>query len=179
VPYWDGCTSISRAARPGSGNGLFQALMLPSALLLAWLWWEARDRLSARSGVRIGVGLAILGTVGALALAIYVVFLGEAGEMPRWLRRSGAVLYFGSTFLAQLLFVRQRRAYGARDAALGLQLALCLLLLLGGLASTAASGLVDTPDLKDRIENAIEWWLGVLFTLWFLALAWRWRSGWA
>jgi hypothetical protein len=34
MPYLDGCVSISRAARSGSGLTLFRALMLPSALLL-------------------------------------------------------------------------------------------------------------------------------------------------
>jgi hypothetical protein len=38
VPYLEGCTSISRAARNGLGNHLFRLLMLPSALLLALHW---------------------------------------------------------------------------------------------------------------------------------------------
>ena len=48
-------------------------------------------------------------------------------------------------------------------------------LLLAGVASTMASAVVEDPAMKDRIENAIEWNLGVLFTIWFLALAWLWR----
>ena len=33
-PYWDGCTSISRAGRHGWANHLFRAALLPYAPLL-------------------------------------------------------------------------------------------------------------------------------------------------
>ena len=36
-----------------------------------------------------------------------------------------------------------------------------------------ATGTLDDP-MKDQVENAIEWNLGVFFTLWFLSLAWLW-----
>src|SRR5690606_9868470 len=42
MPYVEGCTSISRAARHGLGNLVFRPLMLPCALLLALPWLAAR-----------------------------------------------------------------------------------------------------------------------------------------
>jgi hypothetical protein len=36
--------------------------------------------------------------------------------------------------------------------------------------------MLQDRELKDRVENAIEWNLGALFTLWFLSLAWLWRD---
>lgn len=175
MPYWDGCTSISAAARHGVGNLLFKAAMLPCALLLGVLWWQAR-RWLARLGDDPGPAMVVLGVIAAIALAAYVVFLGVEGEISRWLRRHGALIYFAATFLAQLWFVRRQYKRGARDGATRVLLGVCALLLLLGLASTAASSLLQDRELKDQVENAIEWNLGALFTLWFLSLAWLWRD---
>ena len=41
VPYIEGCTSISRAARHGLGNHLFRLMVLPCALLVFLHWWLA------------------------------------------------------------------------------------------------------------------------------------------
>lgn len=174
LPYWDGCTSISRAARHGSGNALFKGVMIPCALMLGLLWWRAARWLRAQ-GDPVGPALASIGGVAALALGIYVAFLGVEGEVSRWLRRYGALLYFASNFLAQMLFLRRQWHRGARDVATWCLMACSALLLVGGLASTIASGTIVDAALKDRIENAIEWNLGALFTLWFLALAALWR----
>src|SRR5680860_469154 len=38
-PYWDGCTSISRAGRYGWANHLFQGALLPYTALLGLYWW--------------------------------------------------------------------------------------------------------------------------------------------
>ena len=173
LPYWDGCTSISRAARHGLGNVVFKVVVLPCAGVLALVWLHAANELRDRGEAARAVLTA--GLVGALALAVYVSFLGVDAEFSRWLRRYGAVIYFAATFLAQLLYVRSCWRAGARSLAVHGLLIVSVLLLLGGLSSTAVSGLVQDPALKDRGENAIEWGLGVLFTLWFLLLAWRWR----
>ena len=173
VPYWEGCTSISRAARHGSGNIVFKLLMLPCALIQARLWWLAAGTTQASAGA-----LRTLGLFAALALACYVTFLGVEAQYTRWLRRYGALLYFATTYLAQIMLVRaywQRSSI--RSGSLRLMLAACVLLLILGLASTAATVLTTDPALKDRLENAIEWQLGALFTVWFLALAHLWWSG--
>jgi hypothetical protein len=172
VPYWDGCTSISRAARHGSGNLLFKLLMLPCALLQARLWWLVGSTTDSRRLIRA------LGFVAAFALACYVSFLGVEAEYTRALRRYGALLYFACTFLAQIILVRACwQQAPVRPPALRLMLAACVLLLLLGLGSTAVTILTTDQALKDRLENAIEWQLGALFTVWFLALAWFWRTG--
>ena len=174
VPYLEGCTSISRAARHGDGNVLFKAVMLPMALASAWLWREAWQWLRAQ-GRQPGHALRGTGALAAVALATYVAFLGDEGEFARWLRRYGALAYFAATYLAQIGFVRHAWHHGHRHLALRAMLALCVLLLGSGLVSVWASGTLVDPA-KDQVENAVEWILGAFFTAWFLALAWFWRG---
>ena len=50
IPYLEGCTSISRAARHGLGNHLFRLMVLPCALLVGIHWWLAGRWLRARGG---------------------------------------------------------------------------------------------------------------------------------
>jgi hypothetical protein len=182
-PYLEGCTSISRAARHGLGNHLFRLVVLPCALLHALNWWLAanwvRDSqpdmpLSRRM-------LFALGTISALALALYATFLGTEGETYRFLRRYGVVLYFGCGFLAQLLFMRLAMRSGRLSGGLarGMQ-GFCVGMLALGVMNVATSALVADENLRDHVENALEWQLGLLLVGWFVlqALCWR-RDGYA
>ena len=174
IPYLDGCTSISRAARHGVGNTLFKAVMLPMALVSALLWREAWHWLREQRRTP-GPALRASGAVAAVALATYVAFLGDEGEFARWLRRYGALAYFAATYLAQIGFVRHAWHAGRRDAPMKSMLALCVLLLGFGLVSVWASGTLQ-PPAKDQVEDAVEWVLGAFFTAWFLCLAWLWKA---
>lgn len=174
VPYLEGCTSISRAAREGDGNHLFRLLMLPNALAIGLHWW-----LSARwlaMGGAAGRTVLNAGVVAAVALAVYVTFLGSDGEVYRFLRRYGVVVFFGASFLAQVAFLR---ACDARLAAVprtrrALQ-GVCALMLLLGVAHVVALAAVGGSAFQDRFENALEWWLGLGLVAWFLVHAVLWR----
>ncbi|WP_202840493.1 hypothetical protein [Luteimonas saliphila] len=173
VPVLEGCTSISGAARHGLGNHLFRLLVLPCALLLGLHWWLASRWLGRHRDV------AWLGAIAAVALAVYATFLGTDGDTYRFLRRYGVVCFFGFGYLAQLRFL-----HGARgDARSGpnlfrAMLAVSATMLLLGVGNVAASALVGDEDLKDRIENALEWQLGWLLAAWYVlqAVCWR-RAG--
>lgn len=180
-PYWDGCTSISRAARHGLGNHLFRLMMLPCALLQGMHWWTTRDWLRLRRpGDGSGNSLLPLGIMAALSLAVYATFLGSEGEIYRFLRRYGVVAYFASSYLAQLVFLRQLRRHAlAKPALLRVMLTICLAMLMLGVIN-ALIGTFAGESLKDRLENALEWQLGLLLVMWFLAQARLWRlSGYA
>jgi hypothetical protein len=184
VPYLEGCTSISRAARNGLGNHLFRLLMLPSALLLALHW------LSVRSWLRLhhpdphaGRSLLWLAPFAGIALATYVAFLGTDGDIYRWLRRNGAQLYFASVYIAQLVFLhRYRQMLAQRDSddrigkriAAGM-LAINLIMLALGVSYTGVANAFADDDLKDRMENLLEWHIGLLMTGWYLLQAAVWR----
>lgn len=180
VPYLDGCTSISRAARHGLGNVVFRLLMLPSALLLTLLWlatarWLRLSHQSARAG-RSLLGLA---PFTGIALATYVAFLGTDGEIYGVLRQYGAQLYFATAYLAQLVFLhRYRQITGRHDVVSGTMLAINLAMLVLGLSYTATANAMADPGSKDRWENLLEWHIGLLMTAWYVlqSVAWR-RSG--
>lgn len=180
VPYWEGCTSISRAARHGLGNHLFRLLVIPCALLHGATWWLARHWLRER-GNAATLWMQALGLFSASALAIYATFLGTEGEVYGFLRRYGVTVYFGFGFLAQLLLMRRARALGRLSPALLAGMAaLCVAMLGLGVGNVIAGALVADDVMRDRIENALEWQLGLLLVGWHLLLArgwWRDRFG--
>lgn len=178
VPYLEGCTSISRAARHGLGNDLFRMVMLPTAALQALFWVAVASWLRA-GGAQVAASVPWLGLLAAVFLALYVTFLGSEGDIYRLLRRYGVTVYFAATYLALLASLRAlHKTRGAQDPAYRPLLAVALGLLALGVLSTAATAFVDSRELKDRIENVLEWHLGVWLTAMFLVVAWRWwREG--
>jgi hypothetical protein len=123
-----------------------------------------------------GRWLLPLGLVAGVALAVYVAFLGSDGETYRWMRRYGTIGYFAATFLAQLLYLRglarsTHRPHGPVRA----MAAICAAMLVLGLASTGISAVAASGDDKDRLENLVEWHIGLLLTAWFLVQAGLWR----
>jgi hypothetical protein len=178
-PYWDGCTSISRAARHGLGNHVFRLLMLPCALLLAIHWWLARQWLRRPGPARDVAGGWLLGfgLVAAHALAIYVAFLGTEGRAYEFMRRYGITLYFGCGSLALSWFVRLAQRRGRLPPSLrAVMTALCVAMLVLGVAKLAADALVSDPPTLDRIADALEWHLALLLAGGYLSQAWLWRN---
>lgn len=173
VPYLDGCISISRAARHGLGNDLFRMFMLPCAALQALFWLAMRQWLRGlgRSG---GAALPWLGLLAAVFLALYATFLGSEGAIYQTLRRYGVTVYFAATYIALLLSLRALWRSPAETAARPL-LAVALGMLALGLASVAVSLGVDERELRNRLENILEWQLGLWLTAMFLVFAWHWR----
>lgn len=172
IPYLEGCTSISRAARHGLGNHLFRYFMLPCAAGQALFWFAVTGWLRAQ-GRRVGLALPALGLLAAIFLGLYATFLGTEGDVYRLLRRYGVTVYFASTYLALLLALRAtaRPAIAPHRALLVVALGMLVL----GVLSTIATATVSDEALKDRIENVLEWHLGAWLTAMFLVFAWRWR----
>lgn len=182
-PFVEGCVSISRAARHGLPNHVFRALVLPAAVLqaLAWLLQARALSLTAPAPMRrSALVLAVLGVACGVALVLYGSFLGTEGATYRWLRRYGTVVYFGGTCLAMLVLGRALQRLHALGALhlprahervlLGLFGAIVLL----GVGNTLGAAWADDA-LRDRIENATEWWGSLGLTLTFLVLADLWR----
>lgn len=189
-PYWDGCSSISRAGRHGWAFFLFKAGMLPYAAALAAFWWLNQNWLHALGdpGSR---GMVQAGLVGALFLVIYATFLGSEGGFYQWLRRSGIHVYFSMTFLAQALLILRLRALtrlatapvagGARPIGAtwspGLvtaMTAVAWLIVVLGLAFAVLGRWLAIE--RDRLENAIEWLAALLMQVNLLLTVVAWRS---
>ncbi|MCH8544287.1 MAG: Frag1/DRAM/Sfk1 family protein [Alcanivorax sp.] len=177
VPYWDACTSISRTGRHGSSYFIFKGAMLPAALLGIFFWW-----LNARWLRQLGVQnsmpawLPWLGLVGCLFLAAYTMALGHSGDTLRMIRRTGVILYFSLTFIAQLLLsaalitVPAWQSWGRR------LLRLCQTALAIGILSVILT--VVAYPLYSQIDDAFEWILALLLNTHGLAVAWLWwKSG--
>ncbi len=179
IPYLEGCTSISRAARHGLGNHLFRLLVLPCALLVGLHWWLAARWLRVRAARGAGEErvILLLGVMAAIALGLYANFLGSEGTAYRFLRRYGVVVFFGTSYLAQLLFLRgahRQKRLGPRMARV--MTAICLAMLALGVTNVVADATMADAVRQDRLENVLEWHLGVLLVAWYLAHAWVWRG---
>ena len=180
-PFVDGCVSISRAARHGLGNHLFRALMLPAATLqgLTWLLCAAWLGNLGASGRSLR-WLPWLGILAAVFLVLYGTFLGTEGETYRWLRRYGTIVYFGFTYVC-ILIATGHIEHLVRRGALSVpaRMDLMLIILAGLTMLVAIAHVFVAPmleeQLKDRVENVVEWVIGLSFTLFFLALACLWR----
>lgn len=180
-PFLDGCVSVSRAARHDLPNHLFRALMLPAATLQAVVWLVCARWLRAALGPRPGVrALAPLGVTAGVALVLYGTFLGTEGQVYRWLRQYGTVVYYGFTCICLLLaggavqrLATSGRLHLPRVLERAMQ-SLAITVVSLGVGNAIVAALFDDP-LKDRIENVTEWWGSLLFVIGFVALAAMWR----
>jgi hypothetical protein len=44
-----------------------------------------------------------------------------------------------------------------------------------GLANVFVPPFLGGEDTKNRLENVLEWWAGILYAIYFAVLAWMWR----
>jgi hypothetical protein len=182
IPFVDGCTSISATGRKPPGSFLFRGIMLPQAAVLIALWYFTVAWLqSLQPGRRPALSTAILvsGMIGALALIIYVTFLGTREPLYEFMRRTGIYFGFLGIALAQLLTAialkrianlasRERLSKHAKT-----MLGLCL--------TTFALGVINvffkmTLADADAMENRIEWIASVLMQCYFFVMYLAWRE---
>ena len=177
-PFFDGCVSISRAARHDLPNYLFRALLLPAAARQTLTWWVVAAWLRERGATgRLLRALPWVGLVGGAFLVLYGTFLGTEGEAYRWMRRYGVIFYFGCTCIAMVISAGLSQRHLDHDARLRAparaMLALVAALPIMGLVSATAP-LLFSASTVDALENILEWWAGLIFTLFFFVLTWTW-----
>jgi hypothetical protein len=176
LPYWQGCTSISAAAREMPALAVFRAVILPSAGLLAVYWWLAATISRRLHPAARGTPAAILvlGVLGAVFLSLYAVMLGEDGAFYRLLRRYGINLYFAFTVLAQMLLIRSLLRSGRLPLALRRAFLGVFALLIGlGLASLPLQFWVED---RRALLNALEWSYALLMVSTYPLTAYAWRT---
>ena len=182
-PYVDGCTSISATGRYEPANFIFKPALMTEWVLLVlyWLFNMAWINELARSADErpAGTWMAVTGCTGAVALILYVTFLGTQAPFYEFMRRFGVYLYFLFSVIAQIVLARHTIRLASalryrRVAAIGkAQLALALVpFALGALNLVLKSTLAD----PDPAENVIEWVFALLMHACFLLSYWTWRE---
>lgn len=180
-PFIDGCASVSRAARHGTANQVFRALVIPAAALQGLTWWYCAPWLRGLGAQGRSLRwLPWLGVGAGAFLVLYASFLGTEGNAYQWMRRYGIVGYFGGTFLCMLVTGGQlRRLAIGGTLRLSARMDLVLLsflgiLLLMGLANVFVPQFVGDDAFRNRLENVLEWNAGLLYSVFFAVLAWLW-----
>jgi hypothetical protein len=120
--------------------------------------------------------IQVSGMVGALALIIYVTFLGTTEPFYEFMRRFGIYFYFLGTVLAQLFVALSLR--NIRNESLGhlpdLLLWLSISPFVLGILNLVQKAVL-AHDIADALENSIEWIASVLMQAYFVALYFAWR----
>lgn len=179
-PFLDGCVSISATGRYLPASLIFHAVMLPQALLLAVLWYFSalwlRSMTDAADRAAKVIGAA--GLVGAIALILYVTFLGTRGNVYEFMRRFGIYFYFLGTATAQVTLAIALLRHAKRSGASSLRRYATAMLWLCGLPF--ALGVLNlilksVLDEADSAENRIEWISALLMQAYFVTLYLAWR----
>lgn len=174
LPYWSGCTSISRAARSSDALFLFRSVMTMNAMLLIIYWLHIQQFLSLYN--RTAIRLQYLGIISAFFLVLYANFLGTQGDIYRLLRQYGVTIYFSFGVLAHMLFAKHLLKLNETKIRVYVQgnLLLSLLILLLGITSIICNLVLDGEE-KDRWENIIEWYFALAMNMYFLLTALIWK----
>ena len=170
MPLIDGCTSISATGRNVPGSLVFRAVLLPQAPVLIFLWWIGAQWLKAVAPTtRAQRAILICGVTGAIALIVYVTFLGTKQPFYEFMRRFGIYFYFLGTALAQILMAWAMPRSLLRTAMLWV---ISIPFALGILNLLQKVLLADS----DTFENSIEWISALLMQAWFVILYFSWRD---
>ena len=182
IPILDGCLSISATGRRPPGSFLFKALMLPYSLVLVFVWFYAVEWLRAlnprlsKAAVR---SILINGIVGALALIVYVTFLGTKEPIYEFMRRTGIYFAFLGTGLAQLfiavplLRIARWEPWRCLQAKARTLVSLSAVLFGLGILNIIMRRILEDPD---PAENIIEWLAALGMQVHFVILYAVWRA---
>ena len=178
--YFEGCTTISSTGRIAPESLWFRATIIPCAVLMiiCWRliggWLQCIEKESYK-------GSAIIQTLGILAgafLILYTVALGFTGPEYAIQRRIGVTLFFGLTFLAQLILSQRLWNFANKNPKIypiklaRLKIILCWFLLIAGLISIPISNFIGT----NKPQNIVEWNFAILMYSYFLLVYWGWRA---
>jgi hypothetical protein len=183
IPYLDGCTSISGTGRYPPASFLFKAIEMAIAAALPVFWYFSVKWLRALAPQWHGHAvwsIFVTGLVGAVALIVYVTFLGTKEPFYEFMRRFGIYFYFLGTVLAQLfLAVSLRGICGTLgDRVLrrmsAVMLVLCVMPFALGLLNLAQKAMLPSAT-ADALENSIEWVASLLMQVYFVVVFFAWR----
>jgi hypothetical protein len=184
-PYIDGCVSISATGRYEPAVFLFKPAMTTEAALMAiyWLfgaaWLRALSRSAGKRPGAVVTLIPVIGIAGALALIVYVTFLGTQAPFYEFMRRIGIYFYFLFTVVAQIMLAT--RAFQlSKNLNLtsvmkisSLQLWLSVSPMALGILNVALKSSLDNADTP---ENVIEWISALVMHCIFVLTYFTWRD---
>ncbi|MCP4075874.1 MAG: hypothetical protein GY744_06805 [Gammaproteobacteria bacterium] len=178
--YFEGCTTISSTGRSAPESLWFRATIIPGAVLTVICWRLIGGWLKCleKENYKGSTLIQTLGILAGLFLIFYTVALGFIGSEYTAIRRTGVTLFFGFTFLAQLLLAQRLWKFANKNPDLYpkkialLKIVLCWFLLIAGLISIPVSNYIGT----DEPQNIVEWIFSILLYSYFLLVYWAWRA---
>ena len=149
-PYIDGCLSISRSSRQPISILFFKVLMIVSGILLFFIW----PRILKKSD---NSTFKFIGQIGSIFLIIYVIALGNDGDVSRFMRQYGVFIFYLSTLSSQWYYSFYMKINSLK------------LISYWQIVATIAS-IPFYIYLKNdsAFENIFEWWLSLSINVWFL-----------
>lgn len=184
IPYFEGCTSISAAGRYEPATFIFKPAMMSEWTVMVFYWlfnvaWLRSLANEANRDANTGRWIGIFGVAGALALIVYITFLGTQAPFYEFMRRFGVYLYFLFSVIAQIMLARHTISLSRALALSGLerigkaQMLLALIpFVLGALNLVLKATLAD----PDPAENVIEWFFALLMHVYFVLTFYAWRD---
>ncbi|MEM7431668.1 MAG: hypothetical protein AAF351_06975 [Pseudomonadota bacterium] len=183
-PPIDGCMSISATGRTPPGSYWFKALMLPQAVLLfavfalsaTWLRRLSTTVSNARCRT-----IVVAAAIAAVAVIVYVTFLGTNEPIYKFMRRGGIYFAFVGLFVAEFTLAQGLRRGAIETMRHDLKLLangmlfLCLTPLALGLLNLGLKATLGR-EAADAPENAIEWIASVLLQSYYFLLYVAWRK---
>jgi hypothetical protein len=151
-------------------------------LVVYWLFNVAWIRSLARetgASYKTSTWTGIFGCAGALALILYVTFLGTQAPFYEFMRRFGVYLYFLFSVIAQILLARNTISLSAtlglsRIRKIGnIQLLLALIPFALGALNLILKSTLENPD---PAENIIEWIFALLMHVYFILTYFAWKE---
>lgn len=147
-----------------------------------WFWIYAYHWLNQLYGYITKNARIILwlGIVGAIFLIVYVDYLGTEGEINRFMRRYGIMIFFTFTPLAQLLLLGQHykilpamQEKTLHPRALQYQTIVLLLMLVIGIISI----ILNLSQRKTyETENIVEWNFSFLLYMYYVGMIFIWKN---
>ena len=151
--------------------------MIPAGAFFAVYWMLCERWLRACGDTHLAWRRALLavGLIGSAAFVLYATFLGSDGELYRALRRYGTIVFFGFTYVAQLILVYRAQALFGNTPLVRAKVAICIFMLAEGLALEAFTYFIENDAW---LENLTEWHTATALSFYpFLTwLLWR-RDG--
>jgi hypothetical protein len=185
VPYFDGCASISATGRYEPAVFLFKPAMTAEAILMVFYWllnvaWL--KELSRCAGNRMGMlapVISVLGVTSAIALLLYVTFLGTQAPFYEFMRRFGIYAYFLFSVIAQLMLARQSLQLSKQlnlSTVMRISRAQLWLAVTPFLLGVLNLGLKSTLDDADPAENVIEWISALMMQIYLVLTYFAWAN---